>query len=178
MLQKTYIIVVLSLADVQLYYKTYSLDIHSFIDHLVIMFVEFQALVLIHRFFSASLVLFFILWMLSSPGSSIPNLKVKIELPMTRYTSSRIPFLTFHWTCYTFQGFLSTSSTIKEEVKVVVHHTSIDHNDSGDHGWFYISVRIGFFLWVLDYSLLFSLLIPQLLPFSNTTNIIIIQLQQ
>ncbi|XP_021977302.1 uncharacterized protein LOC110872744 isoform X2 [Helianthus annuus] len=63
-----------------------------------------RALVLIHRFFSASLVLFFILWMFSSPANS--------------------------------KGFVSTSSTIKEEVK------------AEEHGWFYISVRIGFFLWV------------------------------
>ncbi|KAI7738491.1 hypothetical protein M8C21_016453 [Ambrosia artemisiifolia] len=55
-------------------------------------------------FFSASLVLFFVLWMLSSPASS--------------------------------KGFFSSSSTIKEEVK------------AEEHGWFYISVRIGFFLWV------------------------------
>ncbi|KAM0043029.1 hypothetical protein Hdeb2414_s0010g00336501 [Helianthus debilis subsp. tardiflorus] len=63
-----------------------------------------RALVLIHRFFSASLVLFFILWMFSSPANS--------------------------------KGFVSTSSVIKEEVK------------AEEHGWFYISVRIGFFLWV------------------------------
>ncbi|XP_024991108.1 uncharacterized protein LOC112525281 isoform X3 [Cynara cardunculus var. scolymus] len=37
-----------------------------------------KALVLIHRFFSASLVLFFILWVLSSPASSILNLKVAL----------------------------------------------------------------------------------------------------
>ncbi|XP_024991106.1 uncharacterized protein LOC112525281 isoform X1 [Cynara cardunculus var. scolymus] len=79
-----------------------------------------KALVLIHRFFSASLVLFFILWVLSSPASSILNLK----------------------------GVLSMSSSIKEEVKVEVHHTSRNHSDWEDHGWFYISVRIGFFLWV------------------------------
>ncbi|KAI7750549.1 hypothetical protein M8C21_016401 [Ambrosia artemisiifolia] len=65
---------------------------------------ELLALVLIHRFFSASLVLFFVLWMLSSPANS--------------------------------KGFFSSSSTIKEEVK------------AEEHGWFYISVRIGFFLWV------------------------------
>ncbi|KAL4556960.1 hypothetical protein LXL04_035129 [Taraxacum kok-saghyz] len=76
-----------------------------------------KALVLIHRFFSASLVLFFILWGLSSPANSFP----------------------------TFKGFLSTSSTIKDEIKV---ETEPDSTDLGKHGWFYISVRIGFFLWI------------------------------
>ncbi|KAK9063321.1 hypothetical protein SSX86_017191 [Deinandra increscens subsp. villosa] len=79
-----------------------------------------KALALIHRFFSASFVLFFILWMLSSPGNSIPNVK----------------------------RFLSVLSTIKEEAKVEVHPTLRNVGNLEDHGWFYISVRICFFLWI------------------------------
>nr|GEZ66805.1 ADP/ATP carrier protein [Tanacetum cinerariifolium] len=78
------------------------------------------ALVLIHRFFSASLIVFFILWIWSSPASSSPNQRDS----------------------------LTTSSTIKDEVKVEVDDSSSNLSDSKDHGWFYISVRIGFFLWV------------------------------
>ncbi|KAI3731186.1 hypothetical protein L1987_62370 [Smallanthus sonchifolius] len=73
-----------------------------------------KALVLIHRFFSATLVLFFILWMLSSPASSFPYVK----------------------------RFLSTSSTIKEEVTVEVRPTSRKLKDFEDHGWFYLSVAL------------------------------------
>ncbi|KAK1415434.1 hypothetical protein QVD17_31215 [Tagetes erecta] len=80
-----------------------------------------KALALIHRIFSASLVLFFILWMLSSPANSIPNVK----------------------------KFLSTSSyAVEEDVKVEVHRTSSNLSDVEDHGWFCMSVRICFFLWV------------------------------
>ncbi|GJW31655.1 ADP,ATP carrier protein [Tanacetum coccineum] len=46
------------------------------------------------------------------------------------------------------KGSLTTSSTIKDEVKVEVDDSSSNLSDSKDHGWFYISVRIGFFLWV------------------------------
>ncbi|XP_023737410.1 uncharacterized protein LOC111885378 isoform X1 [Lactuca sativa] len=79
-----------------------------------------KALVLIHRFFSASLVLFFILWALSSPANTFP----------------------------TFKGFFSVSSTIKDEIKVETEPVSTNPSDWDKHGWFYISVRIGFFLWV------------------------------
>ncbi|KAK1441426.1 hypothetical protein QVD17_07310 [Tagetes erecta] len=76
-----------------------------------------KALVLIYRFFGASLVLFFILWVMSSPDNTLP----------------------------TFKGFLNMSSTIKEDLKV---SASTNIADFDKHGWFYISVRIGFFLWV------------------------------
>ncbi|CAK9135878.1 unnamed protein product [Ilex paraguariensis] len=80
-----------------------------------------KALILIHRFFSASLVIFFILWSYSSPGNSLSN----------------------------FKNLISTSSVIKEELKVEVNQTSSPHFAGwGNHGWFYISVRIGLFLWV------------------------------
>lgn len=79
-----------------------------------------KALVLIHRFFSASLVLFFILWALSSPANTFP----------------------------TFKGFFSMSSTIKEEIKVETEPAPTNPTDWDKHGWFYISVRIAFFLWV------------------------------
>ena len=42
-------------------------------------FLKFQALVLIHRFFSVSLVLFFILWLSSSNGYLPSKLKVRLE---------------------------------------------------------------------------------------------------
>ncbi|MFS7949798.1 putative ADP/ATP carrier protein, bacteria [Helianthus anomalus] len=79
-----------------------------------------KALVLIYRFFSASLVLFFILWVASSPENTLPN----------------------------FKGFLNMSSTIKEDLKVETSSASTKPADWDKHGWFYISVRICFFLWV------------------------------
>nr|GMC59214.1 ADP,ATP carrier protein [Ipomoea batatas] len=79
-----------------------------------------KALALLHRFFAISLFLFFTLWVSSTPGSSIFHLK----------------------------GFLSMS-TIKEELKVNVDEANPSSLAGwGNHGWFYISVRIGFFLWV------------------------------
>ncbi|KAH7839712.1 hypothetical protein Vadar_007773 [Vaccinium darrowii] len=76
-----------------------------------------KALVLIHRFFSISLVLFFMLWYTSSPGYSFPNLK----------------------------GY----PTIKEELKVEVTQANPPSSEDWmDNGWFYVSVRIGLFLWV------------------------------
>lgn len=80
-----------------------------------------KALVLIHRFFSASLVLFFILWIASTPGYSFP----------------------------TFKGLFTVSTTIKEELKAEVNQPSPRQTIGlGDHGWFYISVRVGLFLWI------------------------------
>uniref|UniRef100_A0A7N2ME51 TLC ATP/ADP transporter n=1 Tax=Quercus lobata TaxID=97700 RepID=A0A7N2ME51_QUELO len=77
-----------------------------------------EALVLIHRFFSISLVLFFILWLSSSAGYSLSKLK----------------------------GSVATSSTSKEEQKVDANSTYSVQWDN--HGWFYILVRVAFFLWV------------------------------
>ncbi|KAL3524046.1 hypothetical protein ACH5RR_016880 [Cinchona calisaya] len=80
-----------------------------------------QALVFIHRFFSASLVVFFILWLSSSPGTAVFNLK----------------------------GFLRMSSAIKEELKVEVNQASAPSSGGwSNNGWFYNTVRICFFLWV------------------------------
>lgn len=39
-------------------------------------------------------------------------------------------------------------STIKEDLKVETEPASTNPTDWEKHGWFYISVRIGFFLWV------------------------------
>lgn len=40
-------------------------------------------------------------------------------------------------------------STIKEELKIDVGKSTPAYSSGwGDHGWFYISVRIGLFLWV------------------------------
>ncbi|XP_075500517.1 uncharacterized protein LOC142539108 isoform X2 [Primulina tabacum] len=80
-----------------------------------------KALVLIHRFFSLSLVVFFILWVFSTPGSS--------------------PF--------SFKGMLLVNSTIKEELKVTVTESIPASSASWERqGWFYITVRIFLFLWV------------------------------
>lgn len=80
-----------------------------------------KALVYIHRFFSMSLVLFFILWHFSSPGH--PHVGVK--------------------------DVVYKSSTIKEELKVKVNQTANSYFGGWDnHGWFYVSVRIALFLWV------------------------------
>ncbi|KAH6762864.1 TLC ATP/ADP transporter [Perilla frutescens var. hirtella] len=80
-----------------------------------------KALFLIHRFFSWSLVIFFVLWLFSTPGS-LP-FKAKEVLPV--------------------------NSTVKDELKVSVNET-ITANSGGweNHGWFYIAVRIAMFLWV------------------------------
>ncbi|KAG8380954.1 hypothetical protein BUALT_Bualt06G0070200 [Buddleja alternifolia] len=78
-----------------------------------------KALVLIHRFFSLSLVIFFILWLYSTPGSS------------------------------PFNGSLPVNSNIKEELKVAVNQTiSANSAGWENHGWFYIAVRVAMFLWV------------------------------
>ncbi|XP_022865487.1 uncharacterized protein LOC111385335 [Olea europaea var. sylvestris] len=80
-----------------------------------------KALVLIHRFFSISLVVFFILWLSSTPGSSFFN----------------------------FKGWFPVKTTIKEELKITVNQTiPANSGGLGKHGWFFISVRIGLFLWV------------------------------
>ncbi|KAG5533607.1 hypothetical protein RHGRI_027705 [Rhododendron griersonianum] len=98
-----------------------------------------KALVLIHRFFSVSLVLFFVLWYSSSPGYSLPNLK----------------------------GLVSTSPTIEEELKVEVTQASpLSSIDWMDNGWFYVSVRIGLFLWVCWYLSFVALL--NLITISST----------
>ncbi|XP_076958271.1 uncharacterized protein LOC143633949 [Bidens hawaiensis] len=82
-----------------------------------------KALVLIYRFFGASLVLFFILWVMSSPENTfLPNFKA---------------------------GFLNVSSTIKDDLKLETQSSaSTKPADWDKHGWFYVSVRICFFLWV------------------------------
>lgn len=81
-----------------------------------------KALVFIHRFFSVSLVVFFILWVSSSPGSN---------------------------SFFNFKGLLHMASTAKEELKLQVNQASPTSADGwGHHGWFYISVRISLFLWV------------------------------
>ncbi|XP_024631151.1 uncharacterized protein [Medicago truncatula] len=76
-----------------------------------------KALVFIHRFFSVSLIVFFILWHYSSAGSSTSNL-----IGSTALTSKDAKLGD--------QGSLASS-------------VSWDNR-----GWFYISVRIGLFLWV------------------------------
>ncbi|KAG6416034.1 hypothetical protein SASPL_123456 [Salvia splendens] len=80
-----------------------------------------KALFLIHRFFSFSLVIFFVLWNFSTPGSS--PFKAKEMLPV--------------------------KTILKDELKVAVDGT-LTYNSGGweSHGWFYISVRIAMFLWV------------------------------
>ncbi|XP_050946674.1 uncharacterized protein LOC103496722 isoform X4 [Cucumis melo] len=77
-----------------------------------------KALVLIHRFFSVSLVAFFILWQSSSTG-------------------------------HTSKGFLALIFAAKEDPKDYGDQSSSISSIGWDkHGWFYVAVRIGFFLWV------------------------------
>ncbi|KDO44298.1 hypothetical protein CISIN_1g014982mg [Citrus sinensis] len=79
-----------------------------------------KALVLIHRFFSVSLLVFFLLWQSSSIG----------------YLSK-------------LESLDAVSSNAKEDPKAAVDQGSTANSaDWGDHGWFYVSVRMGFFLWV------------------------------
>ncbi|XP_057426701.1 uncharacterized protein LOC130720106 isoform X2 [Lotus japonicus] len=79
-----------------------------------------KALVLIHRFFSVSLVVFFILWHYSSAGYSTSNLI----------------------------GSTALTNPSKEEAKIGDRGSLASSFGWDDHGWFYISVRIGLFLWV------------------------------
>ncbi|XP_051143050.1 uncharacterized protein LOC127259631 isoform X2 [Andrographis paniculata] len=80
-----------------------------------------KALVLIHRFFSLSLVLFFILWVLSTPDNSSVNTK----------ETDRV------------------NSIVKHELKLAVNQTASASSDVWKtHGWLYIVVRISMFLWV------------------------------
>ncbi|KAL6533020.1 hypothetical protein OROMI_027132 [Orobanche minor] len=74
-----------------------------------------KALVLIHRFFSISLVIFFILWLFSTPGSSLFHVK---EMRLI-------------------------NSTIKGELKVAMNQT-IPANSAGweNGGWFYIAIAL------------------------------------
>ncbi|XP_058110578.1 uncharacterized protein LOC131253559 isoform X2 [Magnolia sinica] len=78
-----------------------------------------RALLLIHRFFSVSLVIFFILWYASSPGYSPSISKVSIS-----------------------------DSIVKEDRKVEDNQSPAYSAGWGHHGWLYVSVRTGFFLWV------------------------------
>ncbi|KAJ1380345.1 hypothetical protein SESBI_46087, partial [Sesbania bispinosa] len=78
------------------------------------------ALVLIHRFFSLSLIVFFILWHYSSAGYSTSNL---IGSTTLTYSS-------------------------KEDGKLGDQGNRASSFGWDYHGWFYISVRIGLFLWV------------------------------
>ncbi|XP_031475925.1 uncharacterized protein LOC116247761 [Nymphaea colorata] len=80
-----------------------------------------KALLLIHRFFSLSLVLFFILWYSTSSGPSISFSK------STTLNSSALGE----------DGKIGSSQIDKP------NHVSLNHS-----GWFYISVRVGLFLWV------------------------------
>ncbi|KAK7377475.1 hypothetical protein VNO80_02900 [Phaseolus coccineus] len=79
-----------------------------------------KALFLIHRFFSVSLILFFILWHSSSAGYSKSNLT----------------------------GSMPLTNPLKEERKVGDQGSLTSSFGWDNHGWFYISVRIGLFLWV------------------------------
>ncbi|XP_052305344.1 uncharacterized protein LOC7469841 isoform X4 [Populus trichocarpa] len=87
-------------------------------------FSKSKALFLIHRFFSVSLVLFFFLWHFSSSASA-------------------------EFSLFKSKGTVAISTELKEGLKVDVDRTSSTYSGSwDDHGWFYISVRIGLFLWV------------------------------
>ncbi|XP_027940157.1 uncharacterized protein LOC114194238 isoform X3 [Vigna unguiculata] len=79
-----------------------------------------KALFLIHRFFSVSLILFFILWHSSSAGYSKSN----------------------------FTGSMPLTHPSKEERKIGDQGSLTSSFGWDNHGWFYISVRIGLFLWV------------------------------
>nr|XP_048325655.1 uncharacterized protein LOC107413977 isoform X1 [Ziziphus jujuba var. spinosa]XP_048325656.1 uncharacterized protein LOC107413977 isoform X1 [Ziziphus jujuba var. spinosa] len=81
-----------------------------------------KALVLIHRFFSVSLVVFFILWYTSSSAGYSPS---------------------------ALKGSVTVSSTSEGNLRVDDNQANPAHSIGWEnHGWFYISVRIGLFLWV------------------------------
>ncbi|EEF41556.1 conserved hypothetical protein [Ricinus communis] len=77
---------------------------------------KLKGLLLIHRFFSVSLVLFFVLWHSSAGGISTFRTK----------------------------GTVSISTELKEDLNVDVSQTDspMGSGDWGNHGWFYISVAL------------------------------------
>ncbi|PON84683.1 ADP/ATP carrier protein [Trema orientale] len=80
-----------------------------------------KALVLIHRFFGVSLVVLFILWHSSSAGFSSLTLKSSV----------------------------STSFGSEEDQSSEANQDNPAYSMGWEnHGWFYVSVRIGLFLWV------------------------------
>ncbi|KAK6932927.1 ADP/ATP carrier protein, bacterial type, partial [Dillenia turbinata] len=83
-----------------------------------------KALVMIHRFFGTSLVVFFILWHVSSAGNSSSNSKSAVIV----------------------------ASSSKEDLNGNSRSTSAAA--WSNHGWFYVSVRVGLFLWVALLNLL------------------------
>ncbi|GAB4827686.1 hypothetical protein Ancab_034572 [Ancistrocladus abbreviatus] len=86
-----------------------------------------RALVLIHRFFGASLVIFFILWHSSSTGHTPSSLK----------------------------GSAPATSTLKQDLEVDGNRANLMNSLGWDGStWFYIAVRIGFFLWIALLNLL------------------------
>ncbi|KFK24952.1 hypothetical protein AALP_AA8G047200 [Arabis alpina] len=78
-----------------------------------------KALVIIHRFFSLSLVLCFLLWR-ASPTESMP---------------------------YNTKDAVDSASDLTKDPKVGMDGAN-PAPGWDNHGWFYISVRVGFFLWV------------------------------
>lgn len=80
-----------------------------------------KALVYIHRFFSLSLLVFLLLWYASSDGSMVSKFKSSVSHS-------------------------SSPEDVEGNSATVVGHTF--HDGWGNHGWFYITVRIGLFLWV------------------------------
>ncbi|XP_025013405.1 uncharacterized protein LOC8259531 isoform X5 [Ricinus communis] len=56
----------------------------------------------------------------------------------------------FSWWNFDIQNQVSISTELKEDLNVDVSQTDspMGSGDWGNHGWFYISVRIGLFLWV------------------------------
>ncbi|XP_065041831.1 uncharacterized protein LOC135675523 isoform X1 [Musa acuminata AAA Group] len=79
-----------------------------------------RALVWIHRFFSVSLLVFFILWHASSTGNLSPASKAS-----------------------------ASNSTLFEDEKLTPSQEgSVRPSGWSNHGWFYVIVRISLFLWV------------------------------
>ncbi|KAL9255939.1 hypothetical protein AKJ16_DCAP05059 [Drosera capensis] len=86
-----------------------------------------RGLELMHRFFGVSLIVFFILWHFSAPGF----------MPMR------------------FKGSAIATSTLG-------HNVDVDHTGANSsyfsgwdgHSWFYVSVRIGMFLWIALFNLI------------------------
>ncbi|TVU27345.1 hypothetical protein EJB05_29950, partial [Eragrostis curvula] len=89
-----------------------------------------RALVLIHRFFSISLLAFFVLWFASTPGKSQP-ISLVIHADDT-------------WNCFLALVFFLFSCLIAKSSE----DDSSKHAGWRNHSWFYIVVRISLFLWV------------------------------
>lgn len=122
--------------------------------------LKFQALVWIHRFFSVSLLVFFILWHASSTGNLSPASKVRrSKWTIILYIKMYAHFLIYIWVglCFDIQASASNSTLFEDEKLTPSQEGPVRPSGWSNHGWFYVIVRISLFLWVWPLPWLTSL---------------------